>query len=257
MKLLLATQSSFSYDSSLGDILIWWGEVISSDFSLHLLEGISFILYLRLFSSLTEETSMSLSFLSSLIDRDNLSAWRVKSQTAYSILLLVYLISSNWFSRSCSFDSKISIILSLSTILLQSAMLTAVSRLSPVRIQTVIPAIFKDVTVSWTSYCNLSSIPVAPSRVRFYSISSMRPFSIISFWSPTMFYASSNWSCHMWKYSTSKDLYVMTSVLSPSFDILWRLYWRDVISSDSADISLSILRRGITTESAPFVRSTI
>jgi len=48
-------------------------------------------------------------------------------------------------------------------------MLIAVSNLSPVSIQNLIPAYFTDLIVAPTSYCNSSSIAVAPMRLKSFS----------------------------------------------------------------------------------------
>lgn len=68
----------------------------------------------------------------------------------------------------------------VSKTLVDKPILMAVSFLSPVNIQNKIPASFRQEIVPSTSSYSLSSIAVAPTISRFYSISSIRVFILSS-----------------------------------------------------------------------------
>jgi hypothetical protein len=80
----------------------------------------------------------------------------------YSNLLLVDCLSYVWSLKMNIFSLNMP---------LEKPMFSAVSSLSPVSIQTFIPALLKSSITSGTPSCSLSSKAVAPSKKRLFSIS--------------------------------------------------------------------------------------
>lgn len=122
------------------------------------------------------------------------------------------------------------------------AIQVAVSILSPVSIQILIPAFLNSSIVPLTSSCNLSSTPVTPSNSRSFSKYSAITLAIASFLSPSETLASRYPSSKAFHDSSLSLLRAMTSVRNPSLAMLPH-------SSSSQSLYATILAM---TTSAPF-----
>ena len=120
-------------------------------------------------------------------------------------------------------------------ILEENPIFSAVSNLSPVNIQTLIPAFVKSSITSGTSSYSLSSTAVAPSKKRLLSISSYKISIMVILWIWSGLSSSCMWPYirisnlansyffyHSRKYSLSKTLIAKQRVLYPFVENLIR-----------------------------------
>mmetsp|Transcript_14793 Transcript_14793/g.21543 ORF Transcript_14793/g.21543 Transcript_14793/m.21543 type:complete len:211 (+) Transcript_14793:1785-2417(+) len=129
-------------------------------------------------------------------------------------------------------------------------MFSAVSRLSPVRTQMRMPAIANVAIVSGTPICSLSSMAVAPTNWRSFSISSAASISLSS--RPVSACWAARWSSSHSRQSSSRSCRcASTRVRKPSFA---NPFSASLSSSTCTESSLS---RSTITLSAPLINNMI
>mmetsp|Transcript_10515 Transcript_10515/g.28064 ORF Transcript_10515/g.28064 Transcript_10515/m.28064 type:complete len:265 (+) Transcript_10515:1092-1886(+) len=179
--------------------------------------------------------------------------WAFLACSAYSCSLLRITCGWKMPSTSNSFVVRIGLsFLSLgpgSSRLVATPMIIAVSILSPVSIQTLMPAATRLAIVSPTLSCNRSSMPVSPCNSRSRSISSATSSRrSCRFWVAQA--ASLNFASHASSSSLARSRPARQSVRRPSSQKSWRtsrvLLMTGVFFSRGRSLSM-------ITESAPFV----
>mmetsp|Transcript_25030 Transcript_25030/g.59580 ORF Transcript_25030/g.59580 Transcript_25030/m.59580 type:complete len:242 (-) Transcript_25030:230-955(-) len=135
----------------------------------------------------------------------------------------------------------------------ETAMLMAVSRLSPVIIHTRMPASRRVAMHSGTPSWSLSSMAVMPTNSRSFSIS---PATVAVFWSRSPMSAAASWYlASQARHSSSESTFVpRQSVRRPWRANLWRLRW---VSAARLSSMLLWFTSPRIVASAPLVKSRI